>query len=161
MRAPAWHGNWHQRIRARLRDKGFGTVTDFVDSQPHISLVTLARQISQDRDIAAVQLQWILLREAEETGSIERCARDLLVRELHENIPEGWRTTWDGSPGASGTRLISACTAVYTALPERFAAAFDRVEDALWEASIPEEWLPDGPDDPILLKLFRYWNEPE
>jgi hypothetical protein len=161
MRVPAWEGDWRQRIKERLRERGFETTTAFVDSRPTASLLSLSRQLCQDMDVAAVQLQWVLIDEAEQSGTMERCARSLLVRELHEALPEGWHTTWDAAPGGSGRRLISACSGVYVAIPEPCRDAFDRVEEALWNAAIPEGWLPAGPDDPILLEAFKHWNEPE
>ena len=156
----AWIGNWHKRITQRVGDRGFDTVSAFADSQPTASLRNLADQLSEDSDIAPIQVERVLVYEAQEMGMIESCARRLLVRRLHEKLPEGWHLQWDGAPGASGSRLASACSSLCAALPEHYQESYSRIRDALWSASIPEGWLPAGPDDPVLLEIFQHWDAP-
>jgi hypothetical protein len=157
----AWIGNWYERIKQRAYERGFTTVTEFVENQPTASLLELADQLGKE-DVAGVQLEKVLIDEAEDTGTMERCVKSLLVRALHEELPEGWQTRWDGSPGGTGMRLISASTSVYSALPLHYRPMFDALDEAIWDEPIPDGWLPTGPDDPILVEIFRkHWREPE
>jgi hypothetical protein len=152
-----WHPDWRERIQQHVREHGFDTVTAFADSQPTTSLRDLAAQLGND--VGASNVERMLVDEAEEADTIKRCAMSLLARELNHELPEGWPTEW--TCGLSGTtwRLISACTSVATALTRRYKSAFDRVDHALWKGPIPPGWLPEGPDDPILVQLFRdYWD---
>jgi hypothetical protein len=164
MSAPAWQGNWRERIKERVHEHGFETVTEFADSQPVASLVTLARQLGRNRDVAAAQLEQMLLHEAEERSTVERCARGLLVRQLHEKFPEGWPGTWDDAIIFRRARAYSAWAG---ALSERYKHCYRRVGEALRAASrdtsiIPPCWLPAGPDDPILFEIFAmHWQDSE
>src|SRR5690606_12793156 len=90
----AWHGDWYERVKQRVKERGFDTATAFADSQPRASLLDLADELGKD-DVAASQLEKVLIDEAEESGTIERCARSLLVRRLHAKLAEGWHAEWD------------------------------------------------------------------
>jgi hypothetical protein len=159
----AWIGNWYERIKRRVRERGFATATEFADTQPTASLLDLADQLGKD-DVAAAQLEKVLLHEAEEMGAMELCARSLLARRIHEELPEGWPTEWNRD---ATMRRASACGAWAAALGNRYEASYYRITDALKAAAldttvIPPGWLPFGPDDPILVEIFRkHWREPE
>src|SRR5690606_28744637 len=118
----AWHGDWYERVKQRVKQRGIDTATAFADTQPTTSLLDLADELGKD-DVAASQLEKVLIDEAEETGTIERCARSLLVRELHEELPEGWHTEWDDSPMGSAFRRAHACSSWITPLPDRYTEA--------------------------------------
>jgi hypothetical protein len=158
-----WHPDWRERVQQHVQERGFDTVTAFADSQPTASLRDLAAELGDD--VGAEDVERVLVDEAEEAGTIRRCAMSQFVRRLNQKLPEGWQTEWKDEPGGPLGRLISACSSVYCILPGAYRDAFDRVADALWEASIPPGWLPQGPDDPLLVQFFRdYWdtaNDPE
>jgi hypothetical protein len=157
-----WHPDWRKRVQQHVRERGFNTVTAFADSQPTTSLLDLAALLGDD--VGADDIERVLVDEAEEAGTIRRCAMSLFVRRLNQKLPGGWPTEW--TSGFSGTtmRLSSACSSVAIALPGPCRNACDRVSDALLKArnegiGIPAGWLPEGPDDPILVQLFRdYWD---
>jgi hypothetical protein len=170
MTAWAWSGDWRARIRERLREKGFASVAAFVDARPKASLLGLATELGQAtesglKDVAAVQLERMLLDEAKASGTLERRARDLLARRLHAELPEGWRREWIDTPGdvttpffRLGRALSPWCAGLGTYLPECSDAA-DRVFLAMSHAAFPEGWLPSGPDDPLLVDVFRaHWT---
>src|SRR5437660_769459 len=85
----AWRGDWIARIRERVAEKGFATVTEFADARPFAPLVDLADELGVE-DVAAVQLETVLRSEAEEAGRVGEFVRKLLVRRIHEAIPDGW-----------------------------------------------------------------------
>jgi len=120
-------------------------------------LLVLADELGKD-DVAASQLEKILIDEAEDSGTIARCAKSLLVRELHEELPEGWRTEWDEATWFQVSKAYGAWAA---ALGERYEQSYRRVWDVFIDTMpIPAGWLPAGPDDPILVEAFKHWNAP-
>lgn len=159
----AWQGNWEERLYARIRDRGFTSVTEFIESRPGATLVELADELGP-KDVAAVQLRWRLVAEAAASGSMERCARSLLARALREELPEGWQREWHDVPGDPTTPLFrkaGALSSVVVALPDAYEDAVDRIGLALDAADIPEGWLPVNADDPLLAEIFRrHWREP-
>lgn len=90
----AWREGWEARLKALLEARGFESVTSFVASAPARSLVSLADELGTG-DVAAIQLQWTLLEEAKASDSVEACARDLLVRLMHQHMPAGWTAKKD------------------------------------------------------------------
>jgi hypothetical protein len=164
MTTSAWIGNWYERIKGRARERGFATVTEFAATQPTASLLVLADQLSKGNDVAAAQLEKVLLHEAEEADAMEHCAKNLLVRRLHEKLPEGWPAEWNRD---ATIRRASAYGAWAAALGERYQPSYRAIGDTLKAAAvdttlIPSGWLPEGPDDPILVAIFQqHWREHE
>jgi hypothetical protein len=149
MRVPAWQGDWETRIYDRVRQLDFATLTAFADARPTATLEQLARELGPEKDIAPVQVEWLLRHEAQETQRVHRFARSALVRQVHEVFPRGWmrgeRAEWN--------RILVGAEWI-TALGEERRAAAERVWDSLMKiASIG--WLPSSPDDPILVQAFR------
>ena len=156
----AWHGDWVERVMQRVRDRGFETATAFADEYPTTSLLALADELGKV-DVAATQLERVLLHEAEEAGMTERCARGLLVRSLHEELPEGWHSDWD-DVSSSGPRFrrAGAYSEWCGALPDRYERSYRGVWDALVALPIPEGWLPADRDDAFILEAFKHWETP-
>ena len=152
----AWQGDWYERIIQRVRDRGFETVTAFGDAWPTTSLMSMADELGKD-DVAAAQLERMLVLEAEETGNIRQCARSLLLRRLHEELPEGWHAQWDDD---SLFRRASAFSGWTSGLGERYKPGVYHVWDALIALPIPEGWLPADRDDAFILEAFKHWETP-
>jgi hypothetical protein len=95
---------------------------------------------------------------------MEQCARSLLTRALRRELPEGWQREWNDIPGDPTTplfRKVGALCSLTVALPDAYEQATMRVRDALDAADIPAGWVPAGPDDPIIVDVFkRYWLAP-
>lgn len=165
VRVPAWEGDYAGRLKARLQARGYASASEFAAAFPRTSLVALAATLGTN-DVAAVQLERLLYEEAIERGTVERFARDLLVREIHDNLPEGWRRDWGPDiPGDTTTarwRRSTAATGWATAVGSRpeYDAAADRVMFALRDkAPFPDGWLPADADDPLLVAFFReHWR---
>jgi hypothetical protein len=152
--------DWRERLCRELEARGFSSATGYADSQPLASLPELANSLGAD-EIAAMQLEERLVEEAEGNGTMERCARSLLARDLRQELPEGWQREWNEaleethSPLFRKTGVFSSLT---MALPELYAPATERIRKAMDAATIPLGWLPDGADDPILVAVFdRHW----
>jgi len=148
-----WSGDWHGRILERVRQRGFESVTQYVSNRPGVSLLVFADELGSD-DIAAVQIESLLVEEATRTRTVPHLLRDLLVRELHYALPYGWKYPLDDD---SRSRVARALARWETDLQiEHRLKCFDdemtfRAGQDLMNADLPTGWLPDGPDDPVIV----------
>jgi hypothetical protein len=148
-----WTGDWHGRILERVQQRGFETVTQYVGSRPGVSLLVLADELGPG-DIAAVQIESLLVEEAIRTRMVPHILRDLLVRELHYALPHGWRYPLDDD---SRSRVARALARWETDLQiEHRLDCFDdestfKAGQDLMDAEFPTGWLPEGPDDPVIV----------
>jgi hypothetical protein len=148
-----WSGDWHSRILERVQQRGFETVTQYVGNRPGISLLVLADELGPG-DIAAVQIESLLVEEAIRTRMVPHILRDLLVRELHYALPHGWRCPLDDD---SRSRVARALARWETDLQiEHHLDCFDeemtfRAGQDLMDAEFPTGWLPEGPNDPVIV----------
>ncbi|TMQ05474.1 MAG: NUDIX hydrolase [Deltaproteobacteria bacterium] len=159
----AWRGNWQERLYALVRKHGYASVTDYANSRPQATLLELANGLGPG-DVAPVQIESRLVAEAQASGTMEQCARSLLARALRDALPEGWQREWHDIPGDPNTptfRKVGALSSLTAALPDAYELAIERVREALDAAGIPAGWLPTGPDDEILIEVFRQqWDGP-
>ncbi len=81
----AWQGNWAKRIYRYVEERGFESVTDFAAHYPLFSTIDLADLLGED--VAGVQLESLWYMEAARHGALHWFVRDLLVRQLHECMP--------------------------------------------------------------------------
>ncbi len=143
-----WSGDWHSRILERVRQHGFDSVTDYANDRVGVSLDVLADELGPE-DIAGAQLQCLLLEDAIRSNTVPRLLRDLFVRELREALPQGWKYPLDDD---SRFRVVGA-------VADWVAEFQDHIDDqgksaarrALLDAELPLGWLPDGPDDPVIV----------
>jgi hypothetical protein len=148
-----WSGDWHRRILERVRQRGFETITQYASERPGVSLLILAEDLGPD-DVAAVQIRSILVEEAMRTRTVPRALRDLFVRELRESLPEGWKYPLDD---ASRCEVAGALATWKTELKlEDHLECFDdemtfKAGQDLMNAELPAGWLPEGPDDPVII----------
>jgi hypothetical protein len=151
--AKTWSGDWHGRVLERVRLQGFETVTQYASGRPGVSLITLADELGPD-DIAAAQIRSLLVEEAIRTCTVPRVLRDLLVRELHYALPHGWKSPLDD---ASRSEVAGALARWETDL--QIAHQLDCFDDEstfkagqdLMDAEFPTGWLPEGPNDPVIV----------
>jgi hypothetical protein len=146
--AKTWSGDWHGRILERVHQRGFETVTQYTDQHPGVSLLVLADELGQD-DVAAAQIQSILVEEAIRTRTVPRVLCDLLVRELRDRLPQGWKYPLDDE---SRSEVAGAFAGWKTELEEHLDrhAALAAGKDLL-NAELPTGWLPEGPEDPVIV----------
>lgn len=158
-----WRRLWHKRLFALIRERGHSSVSEYIEGNPVASLLDLAEDLGSG-NVAAIQLEWLWVAEAEANDRLERCARSLLARGICQKLPEGWHREWPDIPGDPTTpryRQISAFASMEASIPERYQGAADRVWSALQAADICEGWLPTGGDDPVLVEIFGcHWPDP-
>lgn len=146
-----WSSDWHARVLERVQQRGFATVTQYAADRVGVPLIELAAELGRD-DIAAVQIMDLLIEEAIRTNTVPRVLRDLLVRELREYLPHGWKYPLDDeSRSKAAGALVSWETEIERHLDcfdekQRFMAGQD-----LLSAELPTGWLPEGPDDPVIV----------
>jgi hypothetical protein len=150
--ARTWSGDWHGRILERVRLRGFETATEYANARPGVPLVTLAQELGSD-DIAAAQLRSVLLAEATGSNAVPRQLRDLFVRELREALPRGWSNPLDDESRSS---VAGAYADWWAELKDHLdhAASTEAARDLL-DAELSPGWLPDGPDDPVIVAFVN------
>jgi len=146
--AKTWSGDWHGRILERVRQRGFANVTQYTSAYVGVSLLVLANELGPD-DIAAAQIRSVLVDEAIRTHSVPRALRDLFVRELRAALPGGWKRPLDDE---SRSEVVGALVRWETDLKEHLdkGPTFTAGQEFL-DAELPIGWLPDGPDDPVII----------
>lgn len=151
----AWRENWHERVLALLRHRGSSSLTEFARSMPLATLHELSLELGAG-DVAAIQLQWLLVEEARVRGALRECALDLLVRALR-GLKDGWPadSTWDGQRAARIALVRWQSCLEDQAYNSRLGII---VANLLNARDIPHRWRPGGADDPRLVSLFdMYW----
>jgi hypothetical protein len=140
-----------------VRQRGFETVTQYASERPGISLIVLANELGVE-DIAATQLRSLLVEEAIRTRTVPRVLCDLLVRELHYALPHGWEHPLDDT---SQSEVAGALARWETELEVTHhldcfdgEATFKAGQD-LMNAELPTGWLPQGPDDPVIVAFVE------
>lgn len=153
----AWRGDWKQRLQALLAARGFASVEEFAAAQPCKNFVDLANELGTG-DVVAVQLEWIYLDDAERRGAVEQCARDFLVRVLHE-YTRGWPRSDDlQARSRLASSLASWSASISSHLPQ-YKEFTMPMGLALLDEQLPEGWLPKDASDPVLIGVFRkYWS---
>ena len=114
-----------------------------------MSLLALAQAARTD-DVAAVQVMCMLLEEAIRTNTLTRLLRDLFERELRKALPEGWKQPLDDT---TRYRSLARSSGWYSELPgsPRSRCYHGSGKEVSLSAELPAGWLPDGPDDPVII----------
>ncbi|WNG49151.1 NUDIX hydrolase [Archangium minus] len=146
----AWRGNWRVRLYERVRERGFASLTAFAEARPAVPLHVLAEELGED-DIAGVQVLGGLLAEAEQTNRVTRFVRDVLVRLLSQNLPEGWPSVLDDQARFEVAKALAMWTSF---TPETHKERVRRARAALRATPPPPGWRPLGPDDELLRMLL-------
>ncbi|ATB38075.1 hypothetical protein CYFUS_003501 [Cystobacter fuscus] len=146
----SWEGNWKVRLKERVRDRGFSSLTAFAEARPTTSLADLAEELGA-QDVNAVQVFSGLVAEAEQNHQLTRLVRGQLVRELSDDLPDGWPAVLDDTNRFEVAMALARWKS-YT--PETHKARVDQASDALFATPPPPSWRPLGPDDELLLSLL-------
>jgi hypothetical protein len=146
----AWQGNVKMRLYERVRERGYDSLTSFAEARPAVPLYLLAEELGKD-DGAGVQVLSGLLAEAKQRKSVTRFVRDVLVRLLSQNLPNGWPAVLDRVNRVQVATALGTWVA-YT--PETHKERADRAGDALLANPPPAGWRPLGPDDELLRTLL-------
>ena len=146
----SWEGNWKARLYARIRERGFDSLTAFAEARPTVPLHLLAEELGPD-DIAGVQVLSALLAEAERRKQVTRFVRDVFTRLWSQSVPDGWPTVLDD---ASRFKIAEAVGSWIAYTPETHKDRARQVRTSLLAAPPPPGWRPLGPDDELLLTLL-------
>jgi hypothetical protein len=152
-----WSGDWHGRVLERVQQRGFKSVTEYARDRPGVSLIVLADELGPD-DIAAAQIESVLVEEAIRARSVPHVLRDLLVRELRSALPHGWKYPLDE---ASRSKVAGALARWETDL--QIAHHLDCFDEEmtfnagqdLMDAEFSAGWLPESPDDPVIVAFVE------
>ncbi|WP_082207196.1 NUDIX hydrolase [Corallococcus macrosporus] len=142
----SWQGNWKARLYARVRERGYDSLTAFAESRPTASLVALAEELGPD-DVAGVQVYDGLVVEAVRSKQVTRLVRGQLVRELWGSLPDGWPAVLDDTSRFAVAKALGPWIA-YT--PETHKERARAVRTSLLVDPPPAGWRPRGPDDELL-----------
>jgi hypothetical protein len=145
-----WDGAWKARLYARVRERGYESLTAFAEARPTVSLVELAEELGKG-DIAGVQVFSGLVAEAERSNQVTRLVRGQLVRELSECLPNGWPVVLDRETRFPIAQAMGTWIA-YT--PETHKERVRQARTALLANPPPPGWRPLGPDDELLRMLL-------
>lgn len=145
----AWQGDWRERIYQALEPLGYQSLTTYCANTPTQPLYLIAQQLGPD--IAPIQLEWLLRQETEQDNNLDHFAQTILVRYLHELIPEGWGIAPDSDflSAHAYAKWSSALGKGYKDLNKQVWAQL-KASPALFPG-----WLPQGVADPVIADAFR------
>ncbi len=146
----SWRGNWKVRLYERVRELGYDSLTAFANARPTTSLIALAEELGED-DVNAVQVFSGLVAEAERSHQVVRLVRGQLVRELAENLPDGWPAVMD-DPTRFAVAMALSSWISFT--PETHEERAKQIMAVLLATPPPPGWRPLCPDDELLLTLL-------
>ena len=152
-----WEDDWQERIYRRVFARDFGSLTAFAASRPRDTLIDLAETLGKD-DVAPVQIETLLRDEAEHSKQVKAFAQSLLVRYFREELVHGWGNDIVADDGQRLEFLsvaAGASSAWTLGLPDRDQDTTDIIWERLKQLPIPTGWLPEGPDDPYIVKAFE------
>lgn len=146
----SWQGDWMARLYTRVRERGYDSLTAFAEAHPAVPLFALAEELGAD-DVAGVQVLGGLRAEAESRHQVTRFVRDVLVRLLAQNIPQGWPEVLDDT---NRFRVAKTLGQWFAYTPDTHKERVDHAGDVLLANPPPAGWRPLGPDDELLSTLL-------
>jgi hypothetical protein len=157
--ADVWSTDWEKRLRERIRARGFERVEDYFAAHPLASYSELASDLGDD--IAPIQMTRLQLSEAKQARGLRAAAKDVMVRVLRAELPEGWGRVPAGDD-AEPDYLNASAFASWGA-PMKWAGVADEVIAAVGErlnASAPVGWKPtDSADAHISAVIDACWRD--
>ena len=151
-------GHWHRDpqgfLDRRLRERGL-TVQQFLAARPGQSWNHLVHYF--DEPMAPIQLMAYAQEAAAKGQWLDWYARDALARALGEHLPDGWqfRGRVRGEMDYPTARALSDWSAIMSILGDACHERARQVADRLERAGLPLGWLPDDPEDPLLVAAFQ------
>lgn len=144
------------RARNALNDAGFSAL-EFLSTNPGLSKVELAKLLN--RGASAIGLIMAIYEEAVQGDAVRETAKDLLLRQIRYEFPDGWSSAGNVHPAikvGSWRRMIKS----YVPDPQCGRFASDIIRHLAIDHPPPEGWKPESQEDPLIEELFdRYWPE--
>ena len=122
---------------------------------PRISTAELAKKL--DRGTSAIGVTMAVYHQAAKKDRVREIAKDILIRELLHEFPEGWTARGDIHPLVKlGGWDSDVADYAHSA---RFGQYAERIVRSLAIDDPPQEgWRPQYPSDPLIDELFEhYW----
>lgn len=128
---------------------------DLVAEHPSLSILELAKKVN--RGTNAFGLKLAIYEEAHEKGMVRKVAKDLLIRQINNEFPNGWIQSDEVRPAI---RLGPWASDIYDSI--RNPQIAKSVKSILRQLTIdhppPEGWKPQRENDPVIDELFDfYW----
>lgn len=147
-----WSTNWDDLISHRLKEAGYGSIGQLLAEMPSRPYSEVAQRL--DDSIAPIQILRTQYKEAKAAGEMRTAAMDSLCRNIVEEFPGGW-----GIGDNPDWQLISALSGwsseiIVTGESAELEPVLDRVMNEIRRLQPTTGWLPKGPDDAIIQKVF-------
>jgi hypothetical protein len=129
---------------------------ELVAANPRISIVELAKRLN--KGVSPIGLTMVIYHDAAREGIVREVAKNLLIREILEDFPDGWTAKGNVHPLVKIGKWHSE-VAAYGSNP-RYGEYADHIVRSLTIDNSPEDgWKPQWPNDPLIDELFdRYWQ---
>ena len=141
--------SWRERLRAGLACHGYVILTQFARMHEAASWSELSELLGGG--FAPVQLQWVLEEEIKDQRDYDYFVRTALVRQILEDLPDGWRAT-AGRDYRFTDSTWATIIGGHTGAPHTWLKVARRLES---RTDLPAEWLPSGVDDPVIVSAFE------
>jgi hypothetical protein len=142
-----WQGDWLNRIKERVKELGYNSIFEFIDTYPAESYSDLAKMLSVDKDVAPVQVA-----KMHALASLERCKKGAIIdsfcRRINEDLPNGWGIGkyWE-------SRLMGSLS-MWEGMWDELAN-LENFDEILFEISPTQGWKPNK-DDPLVQDIFKH-----
>ena len=150
-----WEGDWEARLNHRIKQLGYATYRDFLQSRRGVSYDELAKELSRDKDeapIAPVQLEHLHARTAGPSEKRE-AVLDSFVRFLRGALRKGW-----GMGIHWQTDVIGELSGWYVTWGE--GPELDAFRREIFRMNPEPGWIPKNSDDPIIQEAARrVWSK--
>lgn len=154
----AWGANWWERLAKALERQGVSSLLEFAQKSRSTTYDEIANAL--EGPFAPIQVMMFIRKEFEDRADAMGFVADCLYRYLHQHSPGEADSresrefkaalatgAWEAAMGAGNEQSVSE---VWTTLKERVLGG----------------WLPNSPDDPVLLDALRHpwriesWRRP-
>jgi hypothetical protein len=142
------------KAQKALAEAGVGAL-QFLEANLGVHRIELAKRLN--RGVSAVGLIMAIYEEAQQKNCVRKIAKDLLIREIWHEYPDGWSNS---DTVSASVRLGSWDYDISKYVPEKVVADYaDRmIRHLTVEHPPPASWKPEQQSDPLIDALFdRYW----
>ena len=151
-----WGGDWQSRIRGLLHANGFETVREVLANYPAEPYTKVGKHLGDD--IAGFQILQLQYQEALDCDGIRDVAADALAREIAGKLKRGWGRKMHRD--FNRAHAFSSWIGAMRNYAPDFESSYTAVWNALLQFEPPDDWVPNGPNDPIIADAFETgWPE--
>ena len=142
------------RAKKALADAGYSAL-DLLAEHSSLSILELAKKIN--RGANAFGLKLAIYEEADEKGIVREVAKDMLIRQINDEYPNGWIQNDEIRPavrvGSWGSDISDGILN-----PQIAKAVKSILRHLTIDSPPPEGWKPQRENDPLIDGVFNhYW----